>query len=87
MLWDHGHCAGRPPFMTGSDPGFDGPAEGDDRLTPLHPLYKVEHAVARSGTRWRRLSRCYEGTEASAKAWLEVAATAYLLARLRVVPT
>jgi len=35
--------------MTGSDPGFDGPAEGDDRLTPLHPLYKVEHAVARLG--------------------------------------
>lgn len=27
---------------------------------------------------WRRLSRCYEGTEASARAWLEVAAVGYL---------
>ena len=36
--------------------------------------------------RWRLLSRCYEGTESSAKAWLEVAATAYLLTRLRVLP-
>lgn len=32
------------------------------------------------------LSRCYEGTEASARAWLEVAAVAYLFARLRVEP-
>jgi putative transposase len=28
--------------------------------------------------RWRRLSRCYEGTEASARAWLEVASVGYL---------
>jgi hypothetical protein len=45
----------------------------------------VEHAFARPG-RWRRLSRCYEGTSASARAWLEVAALAYLFARLRVEP-
>jgi hypothetical protein len=48
--------------------------------------YKVEHAFARLG-RWRRLSRCYEGTEASAKAWLEVVCVAYLFVRLRAEPT
>jgi hypothetical protein len=42
-------------------------------------------AFARLG-RWRRLSRCYEGTEASARTWLEVASVAYLFARLRVEP-
>ena len=45
------------------------------------PLYKVEHAFAQLG-RWRRLSRCYEGTETSARAWLEVASVGYLLGRL-----
>ena len=55
-------------------------------FVPLAPLYKVEHAFARLG-RWRRLSRCYEGTEASARAWLEVACVAYLFARLRTDPT
>ena len=30
-------------------------------FTPLAPLYKVENAFARLG-RWRRLSRCYEGS-------------------------
>jgi putative transposase len=53
---------------------------------PLAPLYKVEHAFARLG-RWRRLSRCYEGTEASARAWLEVVCLAYLFVRLRAEPT
>ena len=51
----------------------------------LAPLYRVEHAFARLG-RWRRLARCYEGTEASARAWLEVASVACLFARLRVEP-
>jgi len=41
-------------------------------FTPIRPLYKTEHAFAQLG-RWRRLSRCYEGTPASARAWLEVA--------------
>jgi putative transposase len=36
--------------------------------------------------RWRRLSRCYEGTPESARAWLEVAALGYLFARLRAEP-
>jgi transposase len=41
------------------------------------PLVKVEHAFAQLG-RWRRFARCYEGTEASARAWLEVASVGYL---------
>jgi transposase len=62
------------------------PPPGTKGFTPIRPLYKVEHAFARLG-RWRRLSRCYEGTEASAQAWLEVAAVAYMFARMRVEPT
>jgi putative transposase len=54
-------------------------------FTPIAPLYGVEHAFARLG-RWRRLSRCYEGSAESARAWLEVACLAYLFARLRVEP-
>jgi hypothetical protein len=61
------------------------PPKWTSGFTPLRPLYNVEHAFARLG-RWRRLSRCYEGTSASARAWLEVAALAYLLERLRVEP-
>ena len=43
-----------------------------------HPIETI--AVA------RRLSRCYEGTPESARAWLEVAALGYLFARRRVEP-
>ena len=46
-------------------------------FVPIRPLYRIEHAFAQLG-RWRRLSRCYEGTEASARAWLEVASVGYL---------
>lgn len=53
------------------------PPAGVSAFTPLWPLYKVEHVIAQLG-RWRRLSRCYEGTEASARAWLEVASVGYL---------
>ena len=53
------------------------PPKGTPGFTPLWPLYKVEHTIAQLG-RWRRLSRCYEGTEASARAWLEVASVGYL---------
>ena len=49
-------------------------------FTPIGPLYKIEHAFAQLG-RWRRLSRCYEGSQASASAWLEVASVGYLLGR------
>jgi putative transposase len=60
------------------------PPKGTVGFTPIAP-YRVEHAFARLG-RWRRLSRCYEGRAESARAWLEVAAVAYLFARLRVEP-
>ena len=61
------------------------PPKGTVGFTPIAPLYRVEHAFARLG-RCRRLSRCYGGTSESARAGLEVAALAYLLARLRVEP-
>ena len=59
------------------------PPRGVSGFTPLWPLYKVEHTIAQLG-RWRRLSRCYEGTEASARAWLEVASVGYLAWRAAV---
>lgn len=61
------------------------PPKGTVGFKPIAPLYRVEHAFARLG-RWRRLSRCYEGSAESARAWLEVAALGYLFARLRVEP-
>jgi transposase len=51
------------------------------RITPLRPLYKVEHAFAQLG-RWRRLSRRCEGTETSAEAGLDVAWFGCLLGRI-----
>ena len=56
------------------------PPKGQTAFRPIAPLHKIEHAFAQLG-RWRRLSRCYEGSEASATAWLEVASVAYLLGR------
>jgi len=53
------------------------PPKGRSGFVPIAPLYKIEHTFAQLG-RWRRLSRCYEGTEASARAWLEVASVGYL---------
>lgn len=53
------------------------PPAGATGFVPLRPLVKIEHAFAQLG-RWRRLSRCYEGSEASARAWLEVASVGYL---------
>jgi putative transposase len=50
---------------------------------PLRPLVKVEHAFAQLG-RWRRLSRCYEGSVASARTWLEVASVGYLVWRVSI---
>ena len=57
------------------------PPKGSSGFVPIGPLWRVEHAFAQLG-RWRRLSRCYEGTPESARAWLEVAAFGYLLGRL-----
>jgi transposase len=53
------------------------PPPGASGFVPIRPLVKIEHAFAQLG-RWRRLSRCYEGTAASARAWLEVASVGYL---------
>ncbi len=53
------------------------PPAGVSGFVPLRPLVKIEHAFAQLG-RWRRLSRCYEGSIASARAWLEVASVGYL---------
>ena len=57
------------------------PAPEQVGFVPIAPLYKVEQAFAQLG-RWRRLSRCFEGTAASARAWLEVACFGYLFSRL-----
>ena len=46
-------------------------------LVLLRPLVNVEAAFAQLG-RWRPLSRCYQGTGASAATWLEVAAVRFL---------
>jgi len=59
------------------------PPAGASGFTPIWPLYKIEHVFAQLG-RWRRLSRCYEGSEASARAWLEVASVGYLAWRASV---
>lgn len=53
------------------------PPPGVTGFVPIRPLVKIEHAFAQLG-RWRRLSRCYEGSVASARAWLEVASVGYL---------
>jgi transposase len=53
------------------------PPSGRRGFTPIRPLVKIEHAFAQLG-RWRRLSRCCEGSAASARAWLEVASVGYL---------
>jgi putative transposase len=53
------------------------PPPGVSGFVPIRPLYRIEHAFAQLG-RWRRLSRYYEGSEASARAWLEVASVGYL---------
>jgi putative transposase len=57
------------------------PPPGVSGFVPIRPLYRIEHAFAQLG-RWRRLSRCAEGTEASARAWLEVASVGYLAWRV-----
>ena len=54
---------------------------GSVGFVPIAPLYRVEQVFARLG-RWRRLSRCFEGTAASARAWLEVAAVGEMLGRI-----
>lgn len=57
------------------------PPPGTTGFTPIGPLWRIEHLFARLG-RWRRLARCYEGSVASARTWLAVAAVGYLLGRV-----
>lgn len=61
------------------------PPTGSKGFVPMKPLVRVEHAFARLG-RWRRLSRCFDGTVGSAQARLEVACLAYVFRRLRAEP-
>ena len=65
---------------TTKDDRYRPPPKGRVGFGPIAPLYKVEHAFAQLG-RWRRLSRCYEGSEPNATAWLEVASVGYFLGR------
>jgi putative transposase len=62
---------------------IESPPAGTSGFVPIRPLYKIEHAFAQLG-RWGRLSCCYEGSEASARAWLEVASVGYLAWRASV---
>lgn len=50
---------------------------GAKKFVPLAPLWRIEQVFAQLG-RWRRLSRCYEGSEASARTWLAVASVGLL---------
>jgi hypothetical protein len=50
------------------------------RFVPIKPLVRVEQAIGWLG-RWRRLSKCYEGTVASARTWLAVACVGQMLPR------
>jgi hypothetical protein len=54
-------------------------------FTPLWPLYKIEHTFAQLGRR-RRLSRCYDGSEASARASIQMASVGYLAWRAVALP-
>ncbi len=49
---------------------------------PIQPLWKVEDCFAKLGA-WRRMSRCFEGSQAAATAWLQVACVGVLLAATR----
>jgi transposase len=52
-----------------------------DGFKPITQVWRVEDCFAQLG-RWRRLSRSFEGTAASATAWCEVAAVGLLFGRL-----
>jgi putative transposase len=52
-----------------------------DGFKPIAQVWRVEDAFAQLG-RWRRLSRSFEGTAASATTWCQVAAVGLLFGRL-----
>ena len=49
---------------------------------PVQPLWKVEDCFAKIGA-WRRMSRCFEGSQAAAAGWLQVGCVGVLLAATR----
>lgn len=51
------------------------------KFRTLQPLWKVEAVFAKLG-RWRRLASSFEGTAASATAWVQVAAVGWMLREL-----
>jgi len=56
---------------------FD-PDRPKGEFRPWKPLWKVEAAFSELG-RWRRLGRSFEATQASATAWMQVAAIGWML--------
>lgn len=56
---------------------FD-PDRPKGEFRPWKPLWKVEAAFSELG-RWRRLGRSFEATQASATAWMQVAAVGWML--------
>lgn len=49
---------------------------------PITPMWRVEDGFARLGA-WRRLSRCFEGSQAGATASLQVTCVGLSAGRLR----
>jgi hypothetical protein len=92
---DDAHGSGLEPFV---DPGCNARPEAGapGAVSAPRQTYERKTGSARHGTgepimlgrdivaahALRRLARCYEGSEANAKAWLEVASMDYLLGRI-----
>jgi transposase len=73
VLADRGYRGlGKMAARNGLNLHIKAPPKGSSGFTPIRPLYKVEHAFARLG-RWRRLSRCYEGSAESGEGQIAVA--------------
>ena len=73
------HVAGRHGVMFEVRGWEERPTEG---FKPIRPMWRVEDCFARLG-QWRRLSRCFEGSQAGATAWLQVACVGLLASQLR----
>jgi hypothetical protein len=54
------------------------PSPGVSGFVPIRPLYTRSSTPSPSSAAGAALSRCYEGTTATARAWLEVASVGYL---------
>jgi len=76
-------------------PGLEGPGarehgvrveikhrdQAKGEFKPIRPLWRVEDCFAEQ-RRWRRLSRSFEATPASATAWMQVACVGWLLSMI-----